>query len=171
MIDINDVMMKMIEFDKGDPARIQHFMKVYEFAHLIGVGEKVSEDVLAIIDTAAVLHDIGIHPSEEKYGDCNGKHQEEMGPSYARELLSSMDLDETFIDRVCFLIGHHHTYSRCDSIDWQILLEADFLVNSFEGEIYLNKPAAIECFRKNVFKTETGMRLLRLQYGDENESE
>ena len=30
------------------------------------------------------------------------------------------------------LIGHHYTYDHIDAPDWQILVEADFLVNLFE---------------------------------------
>jgi len=33
------------------------------------------------------------------------------------------------------LIGNHHTYDKIDGIDFQILVEADFLVNIYEDEI------------------------------------
>lgn len=29
------IILKMVDFEKGCPKRIQHFLKVYEFAHLI----------------------------------------------------------------------------------------------------------------------------------------
>lgn len=31
-----------------------------------------------------------------------------------------------------YLVGHHHTYKDIDGLDYQILVEADFLVNYFE---------------------------------------
>ena len=31
-----------------------------------------------------------------------------------------------------YLIAHHHTYNNIDGIDYQILVEADFLVNIME---------------------------------------
>lgn len=34
---------KMTEFYKGDPKRIQHFIKVYEYAHMIGKLEGVDK--------------------------------------------------------------------------------------------------------------------------------
>ena len=37
------------------------------------------------------------------------------------------------MDRVCYLVGHHHTYLDMDGMDYQILVEADFLVNLFEN--------------------------------------
>lgn len=68
------------------------------------------------------------------------------------------------IDRVCFLIAHHHTYEGVDGPDWQILLEADFLVNSFEK----NMPEeAIKKMRSRVFKTGSGIAMLNNQYGYE----
>ncbi|SFC30270.1 hypothetical protein SAMN05421842_10294 [Clostridium uliginosum] len=57
------------------------------------------------------------------------------------------------IDRVCFLVGHHHTYSNIDNIDYQILVEADFLVNLYEDNFGIN---AVESTYKKIFKTENG---------------
>ncbi|MGN1133283.1 MAG: HD domain-containing protein [Oscillospiraceae bacterium] len=161
MTNKEQVMFKMIEFDKGDSKRIQHFMKVYEFAHLIAVGEDLDNDTKEILEVAAILHDIGIHPSEEKYGDCNGKHQEEQGPAYARALLKDLGCySEEFIDRVCYLIGHHHTYNCVDGSDYQILIESDFLINSYEDNLYLSQNDTIEKMKKRIFKTKTGTWLL-----------
>ncbi len=33
---ISEITMKMINYDKGDAARIQHFMKVHNFSKVIG---------------------------------------------------------------------------------------------------------------------------------------
>ena len=59
----------MVEYDKGDVPRIQHFMKVHDFAVTIAQLENVEEETLFILETAAILHDIGIHVSERKYGN------------------------------------------------------------------------------------------------------
>lgn len=48
-----DLILKMVEFNEGDPKRIQHFMKVYEFAHVIGVKENLDENTLFILDDAS----------------------------------------------------------------------------------------------------------------------
>ena len=37
-----------------------------------------------------------------------------------------------FLKRVQYLIGHHHTYNNIDGLDYQILVESDFLVNLYE---------------------------------------
>ena len=157
------LMLKMIEFDKGDPKRIQHFTKVYEYAHMIGKLEGLDEKSQRILDMAAILHDIGIHPSEEKYGHCNGKLQEQEGPIYARKILEDFEeVTKEEIDRVCYLIAHHHTYQEVDGKDYQILLEADFLVNAYEDGL---NSESIRTFQKNVFQTKTGIELLNLMYG------
>lgn len=152
----------MTEYDRGDAPRIQHFMKVHDFATTIGILEGIDEKTLRILEAAAVLHDIGIHLSEERYGNDNGKHQEELGPDEARRLLEQNgNYDAEEIERICFLIGHHHTYTGIDGLDWQILLEADFLVNSFESCL---PREAIDSFRRKVFRTPSGIRLLNLMW-------
>ena len=158
-----NVIHEMILFDRGDARRIQHFLKVYQFAALIGKLEELSPEQQEILEIAAILHDIGIIPSEKKYGISNGKLQEQEGPAYARELLNRIGgYGQDFIDRVCFLIAHHHTYEGVDGLDWQILLEADFLVNSFEKNM---TEEAIKKFRASVFRTKSGIALLNNQYG------
>lgn len=157
------LILKMTEFNKGDAKRIQHFIKVYEYAHIIGKLEGLDEKVQKILDIASILHDIGIHPSEEKYGRCDGKLQEQEGPFYARKMLSDFpEVTKEEIDRVCYLIGHHHTYTNVDGDDYRILLEADFLVNAYEDELSMESICA---FKENVFRTKTGIELLDSMYG------
>ena len=157
-----DLIVKMTEFNAGDPKRIQHFLKVYEFAHVIGIREGLDPETLHILEMAAILHDIGIRPSEEKYGRCDGKLQEQEGPAVARGMLMRLGFAENVIERVCYLIAHHHTYENVDGLDYRILLEADFLVNALEDD--LPKEAIRKC-RENVFETETGVYLLNTMFG------
>ncbi len=158
---IQQILAKMIAYDKGDVPRIQHFIKVYSFAHMIGELEDISGAELLVLDIAAILHDIGIHPAEEKYGSSNGKYQEELGPDEARKLLSEFELSNSMIDRICYLIGHHHTYTNVQGMDYQILLEADFLVNAFEENM---SKEAILSFRNKVFRTKTGINTLNTMF-------
>ena len=82
-MNINLLIDEMFLYFSGDPKRIQHFIKVYEFARLIGMSERLSDEELEILETAAVVHDIGIKPAEEKYGRSAGKRQEQEGPEAA----------------------------------------------------------------------------------------
>lgn len=152
----------MIEFDKGDPKRIQHFLKVWTFARQIGQMEGLDEGIQCTLETAAIVHDIGIHACEEKYGSTSGSLQEKEGPPLAREMLTGLGYEPDRTERVCWLVGHHHTYSGVETADHQILLEADFLVNSYEEEM---EESAIRNFCGKVFRTKSGIRLLELQYG------
>lgn len=157
-----EVILKMIEFEKGCPKRIQHFLKVYEFAHIIASAENMSEKERELLEIAAIVHDIGIRPSKEKYGYCNGKTQETEGPFYARELFSDFEeLTEEFVERICYLIAHHHTYNNVDGLDYRILIEADFLVNAYEDEL---DEEAILSARKRIFRTKAGTELLNTMF-------
>ena len=157
-----DLIIKMTEFYDGDPARIQHFLKVYEFAHVIGVREGLDKENLKILDIASIMHDIGIRPSERKYGKCDGKLQEQEGPSYARDMLKDFpEVSKEETERVCFLIAHHHTYENVDGMDYRILLEADFLVNAFEDKL---AKEAIVSFRDRIFKTNTGLYIINTMF-------
>ena len=73
---IAELMAKMIAYDKGDARRIQHLIKVHDLAAAIGTLEDMGADELFVLEAAAILHDIGIHVSEAKYGSCSGKYQE-----------------------------------------------------------------------------------------------
>ena len=69
------------------------------------------------------------------------------------------------VEKVCYLVAHHHTYTDMDGADYQILVEADFLVNLFE------KNKSIETVKNaydEIFKTESGRKLCRKMFGFED---
>ena len=155
---INRLHYEMIRLYSGDPMRIQHFCKVHSYAKLIAEMEHVDASTLFILEAAALTHDIGIHLCEEKYGSSNGKLQEKEGPAIAEKLLKELQFEEKVIERVKYLIAHHHTYDAIDGIDYQILVEADFLVNYFEDGLdkeHIKKSA------EKIFKTETGKKIVK----------
>lgn len=162
---ISSLIDEMIAYDKGDPRRIQHFMKVHDFARTIGQLEGLDEQTLYILESAAVVHDIGIHVCEEKYGSCEGKLQEKEGPAIAKELLERLGYEQEVINRICYLVGHHHTYTNIDGVDYQILVEADFLVNMYEDGV---SPDAVRKAYQNIFQTENGRKICRNMFGLEN---
>ena len=101
-----------------------------------------------ILEAAAYTHDIGIRVAEEKYGKCDGKLQVQEGPIVAQKILSELGFENYMIERICYLIGHHHTYSNIDGMDYQILIEADFLVNLYEDKS--NIFAIKSAYKKNI---------------------
>ncbi len=157
--ELAQIINEMIVFDSGDLKRINHFMKVYAYASAIAALEDVPERTRQIIEVTAVLHDIGIKVCEKKYGRCGGDLQEKEGPPLARNLLNRLGMyDIDFVDRVCYLIGRHHTYSAISGIDFQILVEADLLVNMEEDQVNLSEVRHIE---KSLFQTEAGIAFLQ----------
>ena len=163
---LDDLFMDMIAYYDGDPKRIQHFTKVHSYARLIGIGEELDDASLFILEAAAYTHDIGIRVAEEKYGRGDGKLQEQEGPIIAQKMLSQLGFENYIVERICFLIGHHHTYDNIDGLDYQILVEADFLVNLYEDDAG-NRAIGKAC--KHIFKTETGKKIFRLMFGYEEE--
>lgn len=153
---------KMITYYGSDPARIHHLLKVHSFAKWIGEAEGLDAETLQTLEAAAFVHDIGIKIAEEKYGSCAGPLQEKEGPAVARAMLGEIGFGEELVERVCYLVGHHHTYTNMDGADYQILVEADFLVNLFEGE---ESREAIEHAYRSIFRTESGKLLCREVYG------
>ena len=79
-IEMNETLIqKMLAYYSGDPARIQHYTKVYTYASMIGHAEHLSDELQHILETAAILHDIGIKIAEEKYHSSAGVLQEKEG--------------------------------------------------------------------------------------------
>lgn len=150
----------MTEYENS-PKRIQHFVKVWAFARMIGLAEQLDEREQLILEIAALTHDIGIKPALVKYGSSAGKYQEEEGPYEAERLLSRFTKDRQLIDRVRYLIGHHHTYDCVDGTDYRILVEADFLVNAYEDKL---STESIKNAYESIFKTKEGRRILEEAY-------
>lgn len=159
---LDTLAINMIEFDKGDAKRIQHFLKVHDFARLIGQNEDLNEEELFILETAAYVHDIGIIPAEKEFGSCTGKLQEELGPKYTEKMLNDLKFPQEVIDRVCYLVAHHHSYSDTESADLQILIEADMLVNLLEDD---EPESVIKAAYEKTFRTETGKAYCRAVFG------
>ncbi len=160
---IEKIMKKAIEYDKGDPRRVHHLLKVHSFAKAIGTLENLSQKEMQILEIAAIMHDIGIHECERKYSSTGGNFQEIEGPPIAKALLEEFNLPKEILERILFLIGHHHTYSGIDGADYQILVEADFLVNIYEDGM---DEKQIKSIKERIFKTDSGKYFLEKLYLD-----
>ena len=156
-MNISQIMEKMIAFSNGNLHDMNHLMCVWTYAKTIGELEGLDRRTQETLEIAAITHDIACPLCREKYGNSAGYLQEQEGPALVKDFLKNYSLDEAFIERVAYLVGHHHTYKDVDGLDYQILLEADFLVNGDESNL---TKEAIEKMKKNVFKTKTGIELL-----------
>ena len=158
---IAEITLEMIQYFGNDARRINHALKVYSFAKTIAELEQLNDDRREIVELTAILHDIGIKEAERKYNSSAGNYQEIEGPAIARTILTKKAIPLETIDRICFIIGNHHTLSKIDGDDFQIIVEADFLVNIYEDE--MNKQMVKTILDKH-FKTNAGKQLLTAIY-------
>jgi len=159
-MNLNKFLKSIFDYDPDGP-NIHHLMAVHGYSRMIAQMENVDEHTLLITELAAYLHDIGVKISKEKYGNSQPKHQEAEGPAIAKELLTPLGLPAEDVERICFIIGHHHTYKAIDGIDFQILVEADYIVNLMEG--YCQR-GSLPAMKENVFKTASGKYLLEQMF-------
>ncbi len=160
-MNIYEIIQKMIDFSNGNLHDINHFLKVWAYAKTIGESEHIDPDTLFILEAAAVTHDIACPLCREKYGNTNGKYQEKEGVPLIHEFFRNSGLSEEQISRIAYLVGHHHTVDCIDGSDYQILIEADYLVNADEAPF---SAANIRNFCNKIFKTRTGIELLKSIY-------
>ncbi len=155
-----EILKKMKDYFGTDERRINHALKVLAHAEEIAEKEGITEGkMLDVIRYSAILHDIGIHEAERKYNSSAGKYQEIEGPPIADEILSELKIEREIIDRVLYLVGHHHTIEKIDKIDFQILWEADLLVNIEEKNFASDPNYYIQMSK--TFETESGKEKLR----------
>lgn len=153
---------KMIAFSKGDIHDIDHFMKVWGYAKTIGELEGLDEDTQFTLELAALTHDIACPLCREKYGSSIWAKQEEEGAPMVRDFLADTSLSPAIIDRVSYLVGHHHTLTGIEGADYQILIEADYMVNAAEKGL---GKAEIAAFVAEHFRTKSGIALIKSVFG------
>ena len=163
---VSEVMAKMIAYSNGNLHDINHLLKVHGYARTIGILEGVDVNTQKTLEVAAILHDIACPLCREKYGNTNGRYQEIEGEKLTFEFLKSFEMDEAFVNRVAYLVGHHHTLTQIEGMDYQILIEADYIVNAGESQHPKDK---IRNVINQVFKTSSGKALIESIYFQKNQ--
>ena len=161
MSKINELMIHMLTFEEGHNRRTNHILKVYALAKIIGEKENLDKDTLETLQCAAILHDIGIKLCKVKYGIADQVHQQKEAPVEAEKILKSLGYDHGFIERVCYLVKNHHNYNIIDGNDYQILVEADLIINAFEENWASEK---MQTVINSIFKTDTGRYLAETMF-------
>jgi CRISPR/Cas system-associated endonuclease Cas3-HD len=153
------VAIEMKKYFKSDFRRIGHATKVARYAEPIGKAEGGN---LAVILSAAYLHDIGIHAAEKKHGSTAARYQELEGPPIAREILEKLGAKKELIEEVCDIVGHHHSPREEETSNFKAVYDADLIVNIEEGN--KNKepdPERLEKIIEKSFLTESGKKKAR----------
>jgi hypothetical protein len=144
-----------------DDRFIEHTLKVLDRAEQICRGEGIDAPfVLNVATLGSIFHDIGIPEAVKKHSSMEAPYQEQEGPPVARRLMDEMNVRADILERVCYIVGHHHTADRVDGLDFQIIWEADFIVNIDESNIVL-EPDEIDRSLEENLKTATGRMLIR----------
>jgi HD superfamily phosphohydrolase YqeK len=151
------VAIEMKHYFKNDFKRIGHASRVARYAEKLGKEERGN---LAVILTAAYLHDIGIKESERKYQSTAARYQEEEGPPVARDILERLGAKTELVDEVCDIVGHHHHPRPEETINFKCIYDADLLTNMEEAQ--KESPTDPDKLAKRVndlFLTASGKKL------------
>jgi HD superfamily phosphodiesterase len=143
-----------------DFKRVHHAIQVAKYAEQI---LKMEGGNPLVVAGAAFLHDIGIHAAERKHGSASGRYQEMEGPAIAKKILEELNIQKEMIDEICDIIGHHHSPREEETLNFQILFEADWLTNIEEEGISKDRNKVEELIGK-VFRTVTGRQLAEKLY-------
>lgn len=130
---IAQILNKMIAASNGNIHDIDHLLRVWAYARTIGELEGLDAETQYLLEVAAITHDIACPLCREKYGNTNGKYQEQEGAVLVRAFLAGTGMTEAQIARVAYLVGHHHTLQNICGMDYQILIEADYIANASEN--------------------------------------
>ena len=152
---------KLILESNGNFHDIDHFLKVHAYAQVIGTREALDEKTLHTLELAAIVHDIACPLCREKYGNTNGIYQEAEGIPLTYAFFAGTDVEGEQLERIVWLVSHHHTLRPIEGPDHQILIEADYLVNAEESGL---PEKNIRRMGETVFKTKTGRALLDSLY-------
>ena len=163
----NALLREMEAYFDGDTRRIEHARKVTAYAEQL-LEEETGD--YAIVIGAAVLHDIGIHQAEKKYGSSIGRYQEIEGPPVARPILEKLGFEQGQIDEICQIIANHHSPGKINTPNFRILYDADWLVN-LKDEYDIQNRSKLKNIIDRVFLTASGKSLARALYLAETEQQ
>ena len=156
-ISIAKILKEMIKVSKGNTHDIDHFIRVWTYAKTIAELEEVDEKTKYIIEVASITHDIACPLCREKYGNTNGKNQEIEGEILVNDFLSNLLVDTNVIERVKYLVAHHHSFNDINGIDYQILIEADYIANAIENKYSKEN---ITNFSNKFIKTKSAKEII-----------
>lgn len=159
----------MKEYFNNEERFVNHAMQVTAFAEAIVQGEGIEHSFLQqVVTLAGIFHDVGIPAALAKHGTGAGPFQEREGEPIARELMTKLAIRPDILERVCFIVAHHHTREAVDGPDFQVIWEADALVNIpaswGKRDFGQTLPELIEL----NFQTKTGKELINKWTQDHN---
>ena len=153
---VEQLITAMKEVFGDDARRINHALAVLNHARQIMKEEQNVDS--GVVVAAAVLHDIGIHEAEKKYGSSAGAYQEKEGPPIAEPIMKKIGMGEERVEHVKKIIANHHSARDIDTREFRILWDSDWLVNIPDEYPDMDKATLTRKIEK-IFKTEAGKRM------------
>ncbi|MCX8117224.1 MAG: HD domain-containing protein [Desulfobacterota bacterium] len=133
-----------------DLKRIAHAQKVARFAE--EMAKKEGANPLVVLGSA-YLHEVGIYEAERKHASLTSE-----GPPIVKDLLKRMNLKEEVIEEICDIIAHLSQPRPVETLNFQILYEANWLVKIEEEGLGHDK-GKLETLIEKVFQTDSGKAL------------
>jgi HD superfamily phosphohydrolase YqeK len=169
----SDLIEEMKKYFTEDKKRINHALKVTEFAEeLIAIfrekypDKNINEQVIIY---SAVLHDVGIKNAELKYNSTAGHYQEIEGPPVARKIMGTLNIDFEMMDQITEIIAHHHTPGKVVSSNFKLLYDADWLVNLADVyDLQSKNRNEKEKLIEKVFLSDIGRELAEKEFLEKN---
>ncbi len=158
----NFLIKRMKDIFGDDYKRISHAIKVLSYA--LSIWEKEGGNGNVVV-ASAILHDIGIHEAEKKYGSNSGIYQEIEGPIIAEPILRDTDISDEDLQHVLKIIANHHSAKDIDTLEFRILWDADWMVNfndllpTLRGDENIVKEKI-----ERIFKTATGRAIANREF-------
>lgn len=149
-------------YAKKDSSQIAHTLCVREYTRLLAEKENYEKRQVYLLEIAALLHDIGCPCSKEKYGNSLPENQEREGAFIAADWLQDeLELSDFEKEWIIQVVGSHHQFRKAQELGFQILFEADMIVNIFEG--YYDK-SKVQLYYDKMITTWSGRSLFRLLF-------
>jgi HD superfamily phosphohydrolase YqeK len=140
-----------------DFKRIGHATRVAGYAEKIAREEKGD---LAVVLSAAYLHDIGVREVEAKCQSTERQPQYQEGVPLAREILERLGANQALIEEVCDIISHHDHPGPNETVNFKAVYDADLIVNLEEAPSPLRREK-LRALIENSFMTQSGRDLAR----------
>jgi hypothetical protein len=153
------VAVEMKRYFKNDFKRIGHASRVARHAERIG---KAVQGNLAVILSAAYLHDIGDGEAGRPDGGTRSEPSEAEGPAAVRAILEKLGARQELIAEVCEIVTRLRHPRPGDTINVQVLRDAD-LIESID-EQHKTAPLAADLLAERIassFLTEAGRQAAR----------
>jgi hypothetical protein len=151
------VAIEIKRYFKKDFKRIGRASRMARYAERIGKKEGGN---LAVVLTAAYLHDIGIKEAEVRGNDSN--HDVAESSPVARQTLMKLGAREELVQEVCHILARNHRPQIGDPVNDRIVYDADLIIKLEEREKESPKGSKVLAEEiESLLLTQTGKEVAR----------